>query len=123
MSKNRKSAKPVGMTNRDIVMQEFVNRKKLTDLELHALLPSINANSIRPARLQLLREGKIIKTKAKKQGYTVYRLKEPYHNQNKKTENVKSKSQLLLVDELIKAFGKMNDILNDILKDVTKNCS
>lgn len=59
--------------NLAVVYKVFKDRKELTDLELQGLV-NLNANSVRPARLNLLRMGAIRKTGEKRAGYTVYKV-------------------------------------------------
>lgn len=59
--------------NLAVVYKVFKERKALTDLELQGLV-NLNANSVRPTRLNLLRMGAIRKTGEKRAGYTVYKV-------------------------------------------------
>lgn len=70
------------MTNKNRALQLFQKHGQLTDIELDRLL-GINPNSVRPLRLQLQREGHIVKTGEKKKHtrgrgtkgyYTIYKV-------------------------------------------------
>lgn len=57
----------------------FVKHKRLTDFEIEKLLPAVNPNSIRPARIQIERKGWIKRTDEKRVAegrgeYTVFEL-------------------------------------------------
>ena len=65
------------MTITDQIVELFKRRKKLTDMELQALL-GCNPNSVRPCRLNLLKKGLIRKTGIKKHQYEVYEFVENY---------------------------------------------
>ena len=70
------------MTNKNKALVLFQKHGQLTDIELDRLL-GINPNSVRPLRLQLQREGHIVKTGEKKKHtrgrgtkgyYTIYKV-------------------------------------------------
>lgn len=86
----------------ETIIDLFKKKKQLTDLELQGLLP-FNPNSIRPARLKLLREGIIRNTSRKSNGYTIYELNPDYKPKRNKKPNILKvlrKNKKLLSDAL-----------------------
>jgi len=83
------------MTITERIIDLFRRRKRLTDIELQALL-GCNPNSVRPCRLNLLRKGMIRKTGIKKHRYEVYEFVDNYKEPRRKARVTKGAIRSLL---------------------------
>lgn len=100
-------------TSLSVLESLFKKRKRLTDLEVQGLT-TLNPNSIRPARLKLLRNGAIRKTPFKRSGYSVYEYVRSYA---KKPTKQYKKSELIAALRGYK--NKLKSVMEDIKKLVT----
>jgi transcription initiation factor IIE alpha subunit len=105
------------MTNKNRALMLFQKHGELTDIQLDRLL-GINPNSVRPLRLQLQREGHIVKTDEKKK-HTRGRGKRGYYTIYKVVNNPKVEFRGLLgrlrqMDTQLKEMGK---ILKVVMKE------
>lgn len=90
------------MSNTDIILNLFRNKKNLTDLEIQNEV-TINPNSIRPLRLKLLRRGLIRKTDERRRNYAVYEF-----NENKTSDLILDlKNTLKKIESQIEHYENM----------------
>lgn len=96
--------------NLAVVYKVFKERKSLTDFELQGLV-NLNANSVRPVRLNLLRIGAIRKTEKKRAGYTVYKIVRGF-----KFEEVKAPNKT----DVLQALRDQRKVLRELLAQTTE---
>lgn len=87
----------------DLILDLFRRKKRLTDLEIQNSV-TINPNSIRPARLKLLKQGLIRKTDHKRNNYAVYEFVD---NSSEMTVIGDLQNTLKKIESQIEFFQKM----------------
>lgn len=96
--------------NLAVVYKVFKERKALTDLELQGFV-NLNPNSVRPARLNLLRMGAIRKTEEKRAGYTVYKVVRGF-----KFEEVKAPKKT----DVLQTLRNQRNALRELISQTTE---